>query len=156
MKSRDELELIISLIKKYNLPLSPILEYAINEKIGSIKDFEMSESFVSESSDSDTHISCYGNNLKDNFKKYLFDNKSQGTARNYLRIIDGHIRRYVSKLVAPNADSIYSFTTIEDVKSCIFKLKADNDFLQENAKWHNAFTASLSSYLHFIENTSLL
>jgi len=33
MKAREELKLILHLIGKYNLPLSPILEYAINEKI---------------------------------------------------------------------------------------------------------------------------
>ena len=33
MKERDELELILTLIGKYSLPLSPILEYAIKEKI---------------------------------------------------------------------------------------------------------------------------
>lgn len=32
MFPRDELDLILKLIKKYELPLSPILEYAINEK----------------------------------------------------------------------------------------------------------------------------
>ena len=34
MKEREELELILNLMKKYNLPLSPILEYAIKEKMG--------------------------------------------------------------------------------------------------------------------------
>ena len=33
MKEREELELILNLMRKYNLPLSPILEYAIKEKI---------------------------------------------------------------------------------------------------------------------------
>ena len=33
MKEREELELILNLIRKYNLPLSPILEYAIQEKM---------------------------------------------------------------------------------------------------------------------------
>ena len=33
MKEKEELELILNLMKKYNLPLSPILEYAIKEKI---------------------------------------------------------------------------------------------------------------------------
>lgn len=32
MKPREELDLILTLIRKYNLPLSPILEYAVNEK----------------------------------------------------------------------------------------------------------------------------
>ena len=33
MKEREELELILKLIGKYNLPLSPILEYAVKEKM---------------------------------------------------------------------------------------------------------------------------
>ena len=33
MKEREELELILNLIRKFNLPLSPILEYAIKEKM---------------------------------------------------------------------------------------------------------------------------
>lgn len=33
MTAKEELELILKLIEKYNLPLSPILEYAIKEKI---------------------------------------------------------------------------------------------------------------------------
>ena len=33
MTPREELELILTLIKKYSLPLSPILEYAIKEKM---------------------------------------------------------------------------------------------------------------------------
>lgn len=32
MKPREELDLILKLIRKYNLPLSPILEYAVNAK----------------------------------------------------------------------------------------------------------------------------
>lgn len=32
MTPREELDLILKLIRKYNLPLSPILEYAVNEK----------------------------------------------------------------------------------------------------------------------------
>ena len=33
MKEREELETILNLLRKYNLPLSPILEYAIQEKM---------------------------------------------------------------------------------------------------------------------------
>ena len=33
MKEREELELILKLIGDFNLPLSPILDYAIREKI---------------------------------------------------------------------------------------------------------------------------
>lgn len=33
MTTKEDLELILALIKKYNLPLSPILEYAIQERL---------------------------------------------------------------------------------------------------------------------------
>lgn len=36
MTQKEELELILKLIEKYDLPLSPILEYAIKEKIGEV------------------------------------------------------------------------------------------------------------------------
>lgn len=40
MKEREELELILKLIAKYDLPLSPILEYAVREKV---EDFPIRE-----------------------------------------------------------------------------------------------------------------
>lgn len=45
MKEREELELILNLLRKYNLPLSPILEYAIKEKM---EEFPMSDSVDNE------------------------------------------------------------------------------------------------------------
>jgi len=38
MKEREELELILKLIEKYHLPLSPILEYAVKEKMEEYQD----------------------------------------------------------------------------------------------------------------------
>lgn len=107
MQAQEELELIISLIRKYNLPLSPILEYAIKEKIGSIKDIGVSEGAVSDSSSEHNIVTYQDNNLKECFRKYLFDNKSQRTARNYYSLLDGHIRMYISKIINPDADSIF-------------------------------------------------
>ena len=33
MTTKEELELVLQIMKKYDLPMSPILEYAIKEKI---------------------------------------------------------------------------------------------------------------------------
>ena len=33
MTTKEELELVLQIMKKHNLPMSPILEYAIKEKI---------------------------------------------------------------------------------------------------------------------------
>lgn len=43
MKERDELELILKLIEKFNLPLSPILEYAIKEKMEEYPEHQSAE-----------------------------------------------------------------------------------------------------------------
>ena len=43
MKEREELELILKLIGKYNLPLSPILEYAVKEKMEEYPDEKLTE-----------------------------------------------------------------------------------------------------------------
>lgn len=49
MQSIEELKLILELIRKYDLPLSPILEYAVNEKIEHIHDVEKEPSFYTSS-----------------------------------------------------------------------------------------------------------
>lgn len=40
MTTAEELNLFLTLIRKHNLPLSPILEYAINEKLDGILSFD--------------------------------------------------------------------------------------------------------------------
>ena len=44
MKQRDELNLILELLRRYNLPLSPILEYAIKEKLEKLETSSKEES----------------------------------------------------------------------------------------------------------------
>lgn len=53
MTTREELELILKLIGKYNLPLSPILEYAVKEKMEEYAEEEkqLATSFDSEETD---------------------------------------------------------------------------------------------------------
>lgn len=46
MTPREELDLILKLIRKYNLPLSPILEYAVNEKKDECPEEEKSATIV--------------------------------------------------------------------------------------------------------------
>ena len=159
MSSKEELELIIKLIKKYNLPMSPILEYAIQEQIEKVAHYNPVESFLEEnvvvkSPVMEFTVAETTESINERFRNYLYANKSARTARNYYSLIDGHIRQFIKELINPNADSIYSFTTVDEVKMCILKLKDNRPFLEDNAKWHNAFTAALRSYLHFIESIS--
>ena len=48
MTPKEELDLILKLIRKYNLPLSPILEYAVNEKKEEYPDEDMPSAIIPE------------------------------------------------------------------------------------------------------------
>ena len=159
MSSKEELELIIELIKKYNLPMSPILEYAIQEQIEKVADPNLVESvreenIIAYSPAVDFTVAETTESINEQFLNYLYANKSARTAKSYYNLIDGHIRQFIKELINPNADSIYSFTTVDEVMMCILKLKDNGPFLEMNAKRHHAFTAALKSYLHFVESIS--
>ena len=68
MTPREELELILTLIKKHSLPLSPILEYAIKEKmeqyVDTVKGIELAIETLNE--------------VYDNYDKKKERNKSNG------------------------------------------------------------------------------
>ena len=52
MTKREELELILELLRKHDLPLSPILEYAIRERIEEYTEMDTKLSDVAYESDS--------------------------------------------------------------------------------------------------------
>lgn len=54
MKEIEELQNLLDVLKKYNLPVSPILEYAIKEKIESLSQRERKPVSVEENQDYDT------------------------------------------------------------------------------------------------------
>ena len=89
--------------------------------------------------------------VKEEFYQYLYDTKAAQTARNYYSYIDKQIRVYINKLIDSEADSVYSFRTVAEIRACIQKLKANNEFIENNARMHNALTASTNSYLKFLE-----
>ena len=157
MSKIDDLHTLVRLLKEFELPISPILEFAIKEKeqelcadsIGIACDNVQKEKY---DTGKDIATSISFSTLKDEFSNYLYRLKSKGTAKNYLRFIDKPIREYINKVIDSYADSIYSFKTPAEVKTITLKLKADNSFMADNLKWHNALTAALTSYLKFLEN----
>lgn len=156
MSKLDDLHTLQRLLKEFEFPVSPILEYAIKEKeeelcaddIGIVCDYVQKEEF---DTGKDIASSISFSTLKDEFRNYLYRQKSKGTASNYLRYIDKPIRAYINKVIDSNADSIYSFQTPAEAKTVALKLRADDSFMADNLKWHNALTAALTSYTKFLE-----
>ena len=161
MGKLEDLHTLVRLLKEFELPMSPILEYAIREK---------EESLLSEVGETASDSSLYADerpvspieeyvaheSIKDSFRNYLYSEKSAKTALNYLRYIDKPIRKYIAAIVDNTADSIYSYQTVEDVNKCILKLKSDNGFTSDNLRWHNALTAALTSYVRFLKMKEIL
>ena len=79
MKEREELELILKLIGKYNLPLSPILEYAVKEKMEEYPVEEQTAVIVEEDQIEDNAI------VDD---KVINNDVSSDSLSNELRIVD--------------------------------------------------------------------
>ena len=85
-----------------------------------------------------------------NFRNYLSKRINPATAKNYIRTLDNAVRQYIAEIIDPTADSIFSYTTPDDVQICIDMLKATPKFLEDNKNRHNAMTAALTKYLEFV------
>ena len=157
MSKLDDLYTLVRLLKEFELPVSPILEYAIKEKEEELR-------AGPDKSDYDEPVNIEirpvveraiplisFTSIKEEYNKFLCETKSLTTARNYYYIIDNYIRSYINQCIDPEADSVYSFKTASEIRTCIQKLKANGEFMEDNAKKHNALTASINSYLKFLE-----
>ena len=152
MNKLDDLHTLKRLLMEFELPVSPILEYAIKEIESKLC---VDESFANSDDDTSVVLSEYESvsfvSTKEGFQEYLHNTKAESTTRNYLYFIEKPIRTYITKLIGKKTDSVYSVTSSSSCRACIQKLKADDSFMADNLRWHNALTATLSCYLKFLE-----
>lgn len=159
MDEKSEMELALSILRKHNMPISPILEYAIQERIDVLgrDDAEVENQPYSDLDDANPLSTVadpkepYISNLNiEDFENHLLQTKSAATAHRYMRILDSQVREFINKGIDPNANSIYSYRSPVEIKACITKLEAIKEFSESNARWHRAFTAALNAYLKYI------
>ncbi len=103
----------------------------------------------------DKHSDAETNNkssIKEQFRSYLAWRKPDSTANGYTSTLDNPVRRWINKEVDERADSIFSYTTSEDVRLCIDLLNMSSDYVVDNIRQHNRMSAALSQYLLFIED----
>ena len=89
--------------------------------------------------------------IKEQFYHFLYQNKAESTANSYLSTLDKAVRKWVNQEVDERADSVFGYTTVEDVKLCIEMLEASPAYVQENDQKHHSMSAALNQYLLFIE-----
>ena len=89
--------------------------------------------------------------IREQFWNFLHQTKAEGTANSYVSTLDNAVRKWVNQEVDERADSVYAYTTAEDVRLCIDMLNASPDYVAENARKHNSMSAALNQYLKFVE-----
>ena len=99
----------------------------------------------------DEEAALYNLPIKMQFYEFLRKTKAEGTAGSYTNTLDNAVRVWVKQEVDETADSIFSYTTSEDVKLCIEMLNASSAFVEENDRKHHSMSAALNQYAKFIE-----
>ena len=99
----------------------------------------------------DEEAALYNLPMKMQFHSFLSRMKAEGTANSYTSTLDNAVRKWVNQEVDAKADSVFSYTTVEDVRLCIDMLNSSSAFVEENSRKHNAMSAALAQYLLFIE-----
>lgn len=89
--------------------------------------------------------------IKEQFRSFLSRQKSESTSNSYTSTLDNAVRQWVNKEVDAHADSVFSYTSAEDVRLCIDMLNASPEYVEENDRKHHSMSAALNQYLHFIE-----
>ena len=90
--------------------------------------------------------------IKEQFRSFLSRQKSESTANSYTSTLDNAVRQWVNKEVDTHADSVFSYTSVEDVRLCIDMLNASPEYVTENDRKHHSMSAALNQYLLFVED----
>lgn len=155
MGSLDDLHTLIRLLKKYELPVSPILEYAIKEKEEALcAEKTHNDRIIPTEQELKTNNVFVCESIIQNFSTYLYIVRSDKIAREYLWYIDIPIRRLINKYVDPDANTIYSYHTVEDAESCISVLKLKKEFINDDIRYRNGLSTALTYYINFLRNNT--
>ena len=89
--------------------------------------------------------------IMEQFRSFLLRQKAESTANSYISTLDNAVRQWINQIVDASADSVFSYTTTEDVRLCIDMLNDSPEYVAENDRKHHSMSASLNQYLSFIQ-----
>lgn len=92
------------------------------------------------------------NSIIDRFLDFVRCDHNDRTARWYAYALQNQVREWITKIVGDNTDSVFGFNTLEEVSSCISKLKNSTEFMEENRRKKNVMTAALNKYYLFLQS----
>lgn len=101
---------------RYNIGLIITLDESAEENSQS-KTSEHQQPIINE------HAAHYNFPIKEQFRSFLARQKSASTATSYTSTLDNAVREWINKEVDEHADSVFSYTSSDDVRLCIDMLK---------------------------------
>lgn len=89
--------------------------------------------------------------IKAEFLQYMEQRISHDSAVGYLRHLNNGVRKYINLLVDDKADSVFSFTSLDEVNLCIQLLEEDEEYNKANDEQHHYYSASIKQWQKFVE-----
>ena len=92
--------------------------------------------------------------LKERFEKWLYEKMSASGAKTYLSTLKNAVKVEINKYVDANADSVFSFTTLEEMQTCMELLESNDDYVALDIYKHHALNAPIRKWMDFLGEMS--
>lgn len=90
--------------------------------------------------------------MKDRFEKWLYGKMSASGAKTYLSTLNNAVKAEINKYVDSTADSVFSFTSLDEMLTCVELLEANDDFIALDKEKHHALTAPIKKWMEFLQD----
>lgn len=88
--------------------------------------------------------------LKERFEKWLYEKMSASGAKTYMSSLNNAVKVEINKYVDANADSVFSFTTLEEMQTCMELLESNDDYVALDIYKHHALNAPIRKWMDFL------
>ena len=92
--------------------------------------------------------------LKERFEKWLYEKMSASGAKTYMSSLNNAVKVEINKYVDANADSVFSFTTLEEMQTCVELLESNDDYVALDRYKHHALNAPIRKWMDFLGEMS--
>ncbi len=92
--------------------------------------------------------------LKERFEKWLYEKMSASGAKTYMSSLNNAVKVEINKYVDANADSVFSFTTLEEMQTCMELLESNDDYVALDRYKHHALNAPIRKWMDFLGEMS--
>lgn len=92
--------------------------------------------------------------LKERFEKWLYEKMSASGAKTYMSSLNNAVKVEINKYVDANADSVFSFTTLEEMQTCMELLESNDDYVALDVYKHHALNAPIRKWMDFLGEMS--